>query len=167
MQAAHRGARRPEASDVRGSGAVWGVTGIMFKDILPNGPAERRKRSRLCALRAMDRLGLLGEGNLIPTLAGRPELRWLADEEGARWAVLAQLGRVGERKVFEEAVEWALEARPHPEEVRTHVLLSAGSRTHWPDDGAGSEASCGTAASQTLHRAPRLRRATRQEERRR
>jgi hypothetical protein len=87
MQAALRGARRPEASDVRGSGAVWGVTGIMSKDILPNGPADRRKRSRLCALRAMDRLGLLGEENLIPTLAGRPELRWLADEEGARWAI--------------------------------------------------------------------------------
>jgi hypothetical protein len=167
MQAALRAARRPEAPEGRGSGAVWGVKGIMSKDILPDDPAERRRRSRLCALRAMDRLGLLGEENLIPTLARRPELRWLADEQGARWAVLAQLGRVGERKVFEEAVEWALEARPHPEEVRTHVLLSAGSRTHWPDDGAGSEASCGTAASQTLHRAPRLRRATRQEERRR
>jgi hypothetical protein len=94
-------------------------------------------------------------------------LRWLADEQGARWAVLAQLGRVGEPRVFEEAVEWVLAARPYPEEVRARVLLSAGSRTHWPDDGAGSEASCGTAASQTLHRAPRLCRATRQEGRRR
>jgi hypothetical protein len=136
----------------------------MSKDILPDDPAERRRRSRLCALRAMDRLGLLGEENLIPTLARRPELRWLADEQGARWAVLAQLGRIGEPKAFEEAVEWVLEARPHPEEVRAHVLLSAGSRTHWPDDGAGSEA-CGKAASQTLHRALQLRRATRQEER--
>jgi hypothetical protein len=32
----------------------------MSKDILPDGPAERRRKSRLCALRAMDRLGLLG-----------------------------------------------------------------------------------------------------------
>ena len=166
MQTALRGARRPEAPEGRGSGAVWGVTGIMSKDILPDDPAERRRRSRLCALRAMDRLGLLGEENLIPTLARRPELRWLAHEQGARWAVLAQLGRIGEPKAFEEAVEWALETRPKPDEARTYVLLSATSRTHGPDDGAGSEP-CGTAASQTLHRAPRLRRATRQEERRR
>ena len=138
----------------------------MSKDILPEDPAALRMRRRLCALRAMDRLGLLGEENLIPTLARRPELRWLANEQGARWAVLAELGRVGEPKAFEEAVEWALEARPHPEEVRAHVLLSAGFRTHGPDGGAGSQA-CGTAPSQTLHRAPRLRRATRQEERRR
>jgi hypothetical protein len=75
MQTALRGARRPEALDGRGSGAVWGVTGIMSKHILPDDPAERRRRSRLCALRAMDRLGLLGEEDLIPTLARRPELR--------------------------------------------------------------------------------------------
>ncbi len=97
----------------------------------------------------------------------RPELRWLAEEQGARWAVLAELGRVGEPKTFEEAVEWALEARPHPEEVRARVLLSAGSRTHWPDDGAGFEASCGTVAPQALTRVPRLRRAARKEEGRR
>jgi hypothetical protein len=165
MQTALRGARRPEAPDGRGSGAVWGVTGIMSKDILPDDPAERRRRRKLCALRAMDRLGLLGEENLIPTLTRRPELRWLANEQGARWAVLAELGRIGEPKAFEEAVEWALETRPKPDEARACVLLSAGSRTHGLDGGAGSEASCGTAASQTLHRAPRLRRATRQEER--
>ena len=167
MQTAPRGARRPEAPEGRGSGAVWGVTGIMSKDILPDDPAERRRRRRLCALRAMDRLGLLGEENLIPTLARRPELGWLAHEQGARWDVLAELGRIGETKAFEEAVEWALEARPKPDEARAYVLLSATSRTHGPDGGAGSEASCGTAASQTLHRAPRLRRATRQDERRR
>ncbi len=69
MQTALRGARRPEAPDARGSGAVWGVTGIMAKDILPDDPAALRRRSRLCVLRAMDRLGLLGEENLIPTLA--------------------------------------------------------------------------------------------------
>jgi hypothetical protein len=69
----------------------------------------------------MDRLGLLGEENMIPTLARRPELRWLADEEGARWTVLAQLGRIGEPEAFEEAVAWALETRPSPEQARTHV----------------------------------------------
>jgi hypothetical protein len=45
----------------------------------------------------MERLGLLEEENLISALAGRPDLRWLADERGARWAVLAELGRIGER----------------------------------------------------------------------
>ena len=90
----------------------------MSKDILPDDPAERRRRRKLCALRAMDRLGLLGEENLIPTLTRRPELRWLANEQGARWAVLAELGRIGEPKAFEEAVEWALETRPKPDEAR-------------------------------------------------
>ena len=93
----------------------------MAEAILPNGPAERRKRRRMCAMRAMDRLGLWGEENLIPTLARRPELRWLADEEGARWTVLAQLGRIGEPEAFEEAVAWVLETRPSPEQARTHV----------------------------------------------
>ncbi len=79
MEASLRGARRPEALDGGSSDAVWGVTGVMAKDILPD---ERRRRNRLCALRALERLGLLGEENLIPTLARRPELRWLADEEG-------------------------------------------------------------------------------------
>ena len=93
----------------------------MGRSILPDDPEERRRRGRLCALRAMDRLGLLGEGNLLAALAARPRLRWLADEEGARWAVLAQLGRIGDPGAFEEAVEWALENRPSPEETGAHV----------------------------------------------
>ena len=93
----------------------------MGKDILPDDPKERRRRGRLCALRAMDRLGLLGEGNLLATLAARPRLRWLADEEGARWAVLAQLGRIGDPRAFEEAVDWALQNRPRPEEASAYV----------------------------------------------
>jgi hypothetical protein len=123
MQAALKGARRPEAPDRGGSldTAVWGVRGVMAKDILPNGPAERRMRSRLCALRAMDRLGLLGEENLIPTLARRPDLRWLADEEGARWAVLTELGRIGAPEAFDDAVEWALENRPSLEVAKTYI----------------------------------------------
>ena len=79
-----RDARRPEASGGESSDAVWGVRGVMAKDILPEEPDERRRRRRLYALRAMDRLGLLGEENLIATLSRRPALRWLADEEGAR-----------------------------------------------------------------------------------
>jgi len=164
MEAALKGARRPEAPDGRGSGAVWGVTGVMSKDILPDDPAERRMRSRLCALRAMDRLGLLGEENLIPTLARRPELRWLADEGGARWAVLAQLGRIGERRAFEEAVAWALEARPRPDEASVYVL---GSRAHRVYGAVGGPDARGTVPPQVLPRVPPLRRAARKEQRRR
>ena len=90
MEVALRDARRPQVEvPERGTpDAVWGVRGIMSKDILPGAPAERRRRSRLCALRAMDRLGLLGEENLIPTLTRRPALRWLADE-GERGVAIA------------------------------------------------------------------------------
>jgi hypothetical protein len=93
----------------------------MAETIVPDRPAERRNRRRLCALRAMERLGLLGEENLIPTLAARPQLRWLADEEGARWDVLGQLGRIGDPGTFEEAVAWALQNRPSPEQAGAHV----------------------------------------------
>ena len=104
----------------------------MGRSILPDDPGERRRRGRLRALRAVDRLGLLGEGALLATLAARPRLRWLADEEGARWAVLAELGRIGDPVAFEEAVEWALENRPRPEEAGAYVRrLRPG--THRPD----------------------------------
>jgi hypothetical protein len=127
-----------------------GGLGIMSKDIVPDDPAERRRRRRLCALRAMDRLGLLGEENLIPTLAKRPELRWLADEQGARWDVLAELGRIGRRDAFDEAVGWTVMARPRPEEARARFT---GAR--------------GKIASQTPPSLPRLSGATRREEGRR
>lgn len=137
MEAALRAARRPEVSGGGGGpDAVWGVTGMMSKDILPDEAAERRRRSRLYALRAMDRLGLLGEEDLIPTLARRPDLRWLADEWGARWAVLTELGRIGDPEAFEEAIEWALENRPRPEQARTYVcrLRSGAIRSAPPSD---------------------------------
>ena len=121
VEAVTRQVSRPEDSVGENPDAVWGVGGVMGKDILPEGPTERRRRGRLCALRAMDRLGLLGEGNLLATLATRPRLRWLADEEGARWAVLAQLGRIGDPRAFEEAVDWALQNRPRPEEASAYV----------------------------------------------
>ena len=121
-EAAPRREARPETHEGGGSsGAAWGVTGLMGRSILPDDPEERRRRGRLCALRAMDRLGLLGEGNLLVTLAARPRLRWLADEEGARWAVLVELGRIGDPWAFEQAVEWALQNRPRPEEAAAHV----------------------------------------------
>ena len=112
MKAAHRGARRPKVLDGGSSEAVSGVEGVMAKEILAHEHHERRRRNRLCALRALERLGLLGEENLIPTLARRPALRWLADEEGARWPILTELGRIGELGAFVEAVEWVLKIRP-------------------------------------------------------
>jgi hypothetical protein len=74
----------------------------------------------------MDRLGLLGEEHLIPTLARRPHLRWLADEDGARWAVLTELGRIGEPDTFEKAVEWVLENHPSPEEAKIYIFIAVG-----------------------------------------
>jgi hypothetical protein len=163
-EAATRQAARPEASVGANPDAVWGVRGVMARDILPEGPTERRRRSKLCALRAVDRLGLLGEGNLLAALADRPRLRWLVDEEGARWAVLAQLGRIGDPWVFEEVVEWALQNRPRPEEAGAYVrrLRSSAHRL----DEAGPEA-CGSVARQTAPGVPRLRRAHGKEEKRR
>ena len=132
-EAGRRPSARPGARVGENPDAVWGVGGIMAKDILPDGPAERRRRSRHRALRAADRLGLLGEGNLFAALAARPGLRWLADEEGARWAVLAVLGRIGDPRTFEEAVGWALENRPRPEEAAAYVRrLGSGERQAAP-----------------------------------
>ena len=123
MLATHRGIRLPEYSRRDGGhpDEAWGVGGLMAQAILPDRPAERRMRRRFCALRAMERLGLLGEENLIPTLTRRPELRWLANEEGARWDVLAELGRIGDRGAFEESVAWTLQNRPTPEQAGVHV----------------------------------------------
>jgi hypothetical protein len=121
---------RPRTEEGGSQDAVWGVTGIMAETIVPDGPKQRRTRRRMRALRAIERLGLLGEENLIPTLAQRPDLRWLADERGARWAVLAELGRIGEREAFDKAVEWTLEVHPQPYEARAYVL------------GAGSTEEC-------------------------
>jgi hypothetical protein len=123
-------ADRSRAFGRESSDAVWGVRGILTKDILPDRLADHRRRSRRCALRAMDRLGLLGEENLIPTLARRPQLRWLADEEGARWDILAELGRIGVPDTFEEAVGWAPENRPSPEEAKTYIRYCRVRRPH-------------------------------------
>jgi hypothetical protein len=81
-EAAHRSVR-PGACCGRGSDAAWGVTGLMAKSI-SQGVAQEGQTAR--ALRVTARLGLMGEGNLIPALARRPHIRWLAEEERARWA---------------------------------------------------------------------------------
>ena len=163
-EAERRQSAHPEVPVGENPQAVWGVRGIMARDILPDGPTERRRRSRLRALRAVDRLGLLGEGNLIAALAARPGLRWLADEEGARWAVLAELGRIGDPRTFEQAVGWVLKNRPRPEEAAAYVRrLRPGAQ--WPDDAAPE--ACGSGARQTTPDVPRLRGTSGKEEKRR
>jgi hypothetical protein len=119
MEAIPKDAHRPQKTFEGGS--LTALSGLMAKDIVPNDPTERRRRNRLYALRAMDRLGLLGEENLIPTLARRPDLRWLADEEGARWGILTELGRIREPEAFEAAVGWVLENRAHTKEARAQI----------------------------------------------
>ena len=136
----------------------------MDKDILPGAPTERRRRSRLYALRSMDRLGLLGEENLIATLAGRPRLRWLADEGGARWDVLAELGRIGEPEAFEEAAEWVLKHRPRPEQVKAYLRRFRPGAIRLPADAGKAGRSLFT---EGVASGPHPRMATGKEERRR
>lgn len=124
--------RCPGAAEGGSSDAVWGVAGVMAKDILPDDPGERCRRSRLYALRAMDRLGVLGEEDLIATLASRPELRWLVDEGGARWGVLIELGRIRKPGMFDAAVEWVLSARPRTEEAKARIRLFRAGTTGLP-----------------------------------
>jgi hypothetical protein len=130
MESIRSEADRPETNEGVSLDTAWGSREIMAKDILPDRPADRRRRSRLYALRAIDRLGMLGEENLIPTLARRPDLRWLADEEGARWAVLRELGRISDPDTFEEAVDWVLENHPTPEEAKTYIRHRRARRPH-------------------------------------
>ena len=35
--------------------------------------------------------------------------------------MLAELGCIGERETFDEAVEWVLENQPSPEEAKTYI----------------------------------------------
>jgi hypothetical protein len=117
MEASPRDKCRSEAFD---GGSLATVAGVMAEDILPNDPTECRRRNRLYVLRAMDRLGLLDE-SLIPTLVSRPDLRWLADEEGARLGILIELGRIRDPRSFEAAVGWVLENRPYTDEARAEI----------------------------------------------
>jgi hypothetical protein len=95
--------------------------GALATDILPGGTEAHRRRNRLYALRAMDRLGLLEEGALVRALDSRPALRWLVDEDGARWGILTELGRIRDPESFDFAVRWVLENRPKTKEATTEI----------------------------------------------
>ena len=81
------------------------------------GAKGHRMQNRLYALRALERLNLLGDDKLKQTLADRPALRWLVDEEGARWAVLTELGRIRDAGQFDTAVTWVLANQPRTGEA--------------------------------------------------
>ena len=84
---------------------------------------RRQMQNRLYALRALERLGMLGEGELRQALADRPALRWLVDVDGARRGILIELGRIRELERFEAAVSWVLENRLKTKEAVAWIRL--------------------------------------------
>jgi len=95
---------------------------VIAGGVSPTGPKSRRQmQNRLYALRAMDRLGLLEDSKLGAALADRPALEWLVSEEGARWAILAELGRIRDLGAFDTAVRWVLEYRPKTKEAVAEI----------------------------------------------
>lgn len=105
----------PKAFD---DGELASAAEAMANGVLVSVPKSRRQmQNRLYALRAMERLGLLGDGELEQALADRPALRWLVNEEGARWGILAELGRIREPEKFDVAVAWVLGRQPKTREA--------------------------------------------------
>jgi hypothetical protein len=100
---------------------VTAAASAMTDGILASSPKSRQMQNRLYALRAMERLGLLGDNKLEQALADRPVLRWLVDEEGARWSILAELGRIRDLEKFDAAVAWVLEHRPKTKEAVAQI----------------------------------------------
>ncbi len=90
-------------------------------------------QNRLYALRAMDRLGLLEDGKLGAALADRPALEWLVSEEGARWAILAELGRIRDPGAFDTAVRLVLEYRPKTKEAVAEIRRFRTGKSTPPD----------------------------------
>jgi hypothetical protein len=86
----------------------------------------------------LERLGLLGDGELKQVLADSPALKWLVDVDGARWSILAELGRIRDLEKFDAAVAWVLEHRPKTKEAVRRIRLlrtgRSGSRMpeNWP-----------------------------------
>jgi hypothetical protein len=111
------------SSKIFGDGELAAAMRAMEGGVLADGPKGRRQaQNRLYAFRAMERLGLLGgDEALAEALADRPSLRWLADEGGARWGILAELGRIKDPEQFDAAVGWVLEWRPKTKEAVAQI----------------------------------------------
>ena len=93
----------------------------MANGVLSGAKSCRQAQNRLYALRALERLGLLGNYELERALAERSALRWLVDEDGARWGILAELGRIRDLDKFDAAVAWVLGHRPKTEEAVARI----------------------------------------------
>jgi hypothetical protein len=103
---------------------VDAAASAMAEGVLASVPKSRcQMQNRLYALRALERLGLLGDGELRQVLADRPALRWLVDLDGARWGILTELGRIRDLERFEAAVSWVLENRLKTKEAVAWIRL--------------------------------------------
>jgi hypothetical protein len=131
MEIISRNKGRPRVFD---DAELAAATRMIAGGVSPTGPKSRRQmQNRLYALRAMDRLGLLEEGNLREALADRPALGWLVSEEGARWAILAELGRIRDSEAFDTAVRWVLEYRPKTKEAVAEIRRFRTGKSNPPD----------------------------------
>lgn len=131
MEIVSKGRGRPRTFD---DGELTSVAETMGNGVLTSGLKSRRQmQNRLYALRALERLRLLGDDQLAPTLADRPALRWLVDEEGARWGILTELGRIRDPEQFDVAVEWLLARRPKTREAVTRIRRFRTGRIEAPD----------------------------------
>jgi hypothetical protein len=119
MEILHKSSGRPKVFDDED---LASATEAMAEGVLASGPKSRRQtRNRLYALRALERLDLLGDGKLKQALADRPALRWLVDEEGARWGILVELGRIRDLETFDAVVAWVLEHQPKTKEAVARI----------------------------------------------
>ncbi len=66
-------------------------------------------------------------------LADGPALRWLVDEDRARWGVLAEPGRIRDLEEFDAAVAWGLEHRPKTKEAVARIRLFRPARSRAPN----------------------------------
>jgi hypothetical protein len=131
MEILHKSSGRPKVFD---DGDLTSATEAMADGILASGPKSRHQtQNRLYALRALERLGLLGDGELKHALADRPALRWLVDEDGARWGILAELGRIRDLEKFYAAVAWVLEHRPKTKEAVARIRLFRTGKSRSPN----------------------------------
>ena len=113
---------------------VAAAASAMADGVLASVPKGRRRmQGRLYALRALERLGLLGDGELQQALADRPALKWLVDVDGARWGILAELGRIRDHEKFDAAVAWVLEHQPKTKEAVRRIRLFRTGRSGSPN----------------------------------
>lgn len=118
MEVLHKSSGRPKVFD---DGDLASATEAIADGVLSGSKSSRQTQNRLYAVRSLERLDLLGDDKLKQALADRPALRWLVDEEGARWGILVELGRIRDPEKFDGAVAWVLEHRPKTKEAVARI----------------------------------------------